>query len=458
LLAQFSEHIDTNFPELKEKKLLIAISGGIDSVVLTEFLHQLEYNISLAHCNFQLRDIDSDQEEFFVNALANRLHITVFTKKFDTKYYAKNEKLSIQLAARKLRYNWFDVLLKEHDFDYLLTAHHADDNLETFLINLSRGTGLDGLIGIPQQNENTIRPLLPFSRNQIEQYAQDHNLTWCEDASNAETKYVRNKLRHDVIPSLKNINPQFLEAFSKTIDHLKETQQIVTVSVESIKAKVISSDNDGIIKLDIKELQKIKHFRAYLYELLKDYNFTAWNDIYDLLEGQSGKVVHSKTHRVIKNRNSLLVTKLSNDDNTSFIIKEKGEHHFSTLSLKITNFNENINVLAEGVPPPSKGARGRISKEVEGRSIITLDANKIKFPLTLRKWQKGDYFYPFGMQGKKKLSKYFKDEKLSLIEKENVWVLVSNNEIIWVINYRLDDRFKVTNSTKSILKLEFKCS
>ncbi|MDY7396499.1 tRNA lysidine(34) synthetase TilS [Aureibaculum sp. 2210JD6-5] len=453
MLAQFSEHITTVFPELKDKKLLIAISGGLDSVVLTELLHKLDYNIALAHCNFQLRDLDSDQDEIFVNAMANRLQIPVFTKKFNTKTYAKKEKLSIQLAARELRYNWFNTLLRDHNLDYLLTAHHADDNLETFLINLSRGTGLDGLTGIPEQNEKTIRPLLPFSRNQIEKYALEHNLTWREDASNAETKYVRNKIRHEVIPTLKDINPQFLEAFSNTIQHLKETQQIIQESVEKTKQKVIISEKNGTVDLDIKALKNLKHTKAYLYELLKEYNFTAWNDIYDLLEAQSGKVVYSNTHRIIKNRGSLLVTALSTNDNNAYIIKEKGEHHFPTFSIKIYDDSRKFNDFENDIPPPSEGARGRSSEEARGKSFIMVDSDNIKFPLTIRKPQKGDYFYPLGMQGKKKLSKFFKDEKLSLLEKENVWVLVSEDKIIWVIDYRLDDRFKVADSTKKILKI-----
>ncbi|MET2986327.1 tRNA lysidine(34) synthetase TilS [Aureibaculum conchae] len=438
MLAQFSEHIATNFPELKDKSLLIAISGGLDSVVLTELLHKLEYNISLAHCNFQLRDIDSDQDEIFVNALANRLGVSVFTKKFDTKAYAKNEKLSIQVAARELRYDWFYTLIKEYSLDYILTAHHADDNLETFLINLSRGTGLDGLTGIPEQNENIIRPLLPFSRKQIMQYVQEHNLDWCEDASNAETKYLRNKLRHEVVPALKNTNPQFLESFSKTIQHLKETQQLVEETIGSARQKVIHFNEDGIIKLDIKKLQKLKHTKAYLYELLKDYDFTAWNDIYDLLEAQSGKFVLSNTHRVLKDRDVLIVSSIESESKNEIYTIDNFQNsiHTESFELEISKANQYYPIIHS--------------------NFAFVDADKIKFPLTIRKWQQGDYFYPFGMQGKKKLSKYFKDEKHSLLDKENTWVLISEDKTVWVINSRLDNRFRVTDNTKSILKFEYK--
>ncbi len=438
MLAQFSKHIDNNFPDCKDKKLLIAISGGLDSVVLTELLHQLDYNISLAHCNFQLRDTASNQDEIFVNAMANRLQIPVFTKKFDTKTFANREKLSIQVAAREIRYNWFNTLLQEHNFDYLLTAHHADDNLETFLINLSRGTGLDGLIGIPEQNKNIIRPLLPFTRIQIEQYANEHNLTWREDASNAESKYVRNKLRHEVIPNLKDINPQFLDAFSTTIKNLKETRQIVASSVETIKGIVLSSDDNGTIMLKIKELKKLEPIRAYLYELLKEYNFTAWNDIYGLLKAQSGKFVLSKTHRILKDREHLIVSPiLLKSENDNYVI--------DTFQNSIQTEKFELKVLASST-----------YSIIINASIVFVDSDKIKFPLIIRKWQNGDYFYPFGMQGKKKLSKFFKDEKLSLLEKENTWVMVSDDKIVWVIGYRLDNRFKVTNNTKSIIKLEIR--
>ncbi|RPD96607.1 tRNA lysidine(34) synthetase TilS [Aureibaculum marinum] len=436
MLTQFSEHIATNFPYLKDKKLLVAISGGIDSVVLTELLYKLDYNISLAHCNFQLRGLASNQDEAFVNALAGKLQLSIVTKKFNTKAFAKKEKLSIQLAARELRYNWFAFLLQEYKFDYLLTAHHADDNLETFLINLSRGTGLDGLLGIPEQNQNSIRPLLPFSRNQIEQYAKANNITWREDSSNSETKYIRNKLRHDVIPALKEINPQFLEAFSNTILNLKETQKIVANSVNTIKQKVIVSEKKGIVKLDIEALYKIPHSNAYLYELLKEYNFTAWNDIYKLLTAQSGKFVLSNTHRILKDRKHLLVSPIDCNSEPNFYSVDSLQKSIRTDSFEFS------------VTPVSS-----YSTKINS-NMVFIDSDKINWPLTIRKWQEGDYFYPFGMQGKKKLSKFFKDKKLSVIEKENCWVLTSDAAIVWVIGYRLDERFKISESTTSILQLK----
>ncbi len=436
----YKNHINKNLPFLTESKLLIAISGGLDSVVLTLLCKALNLNITLAHCNFNLRGNESNADEDFVIQLANDLNIEVFIQNFDTEAYAKTHKLSIQMAARELRYNWFKDLARQLLFDYILTAHHADDNLETFLINLSRGTGLDGLTGIPETNEKIVRPLLQFSREDIESYAKSENLKWREDSSNALTKYLRNKLRHDVIPVLKEINPQLLQNLKKTQKHLQDTKQIVEDRLVRIEKKVVSVEDD-IIKFNIKKLQKLSNPKAYLYELLKDYNFTEWNDIFDLLNAQSGKQVFSETHRLVKDRKYLLLSKLDsnviqNDSEESLIIK-KNTKQFQT-PFGILFFDE---------------ANALFGKRT---NIVHVDKDKLSFPLTIRKWQKGDYFHPFGMQGKKKLSKYFKDEKLSLIDKESIRLLCSGNDIIWIINKRADNRFKVTDKTKNILRIELK--
>ena len=224
---KLTNHINTKFPFLKDKKLLIAISGGVDSVVLTYLLSVLNFDISLAHCNFKLRGKESDLDEEFILKLGGKLNIKTFTTQFSTNKFAQKNKLSTQIAARKLRYNWFESLVKKHQFDFVLTAHHADDNLETFLINLTRGTGLDGLTGIPEINGNVVRPLIPFSRDEIIDFAKENHIKWREDQSNASTKYIRNKIRHQVIPVLKEINPSVLETFAKTTNHLKESQQIL---------------------------------------------------------------------------------------------------------------------------------------------------------------------------------------------------------------------------------------
>jgi len=442
LLATFTEHINTNFSFLKNKKLLVAISGGIDSVVLVYLLNQLNFDISLAHCNFQLRGEDSDQDEKFVKKLADQLQLPIFTKSFATPEFAKKEKLSIQLAARKLRYDWFKVILKENKLDYILTAHHADDSLETFLINMIRGTGLDGLTGIPERNEDILRLLLPFTREQIEKYAEDNTIDWRDDSSNVETKYVRNKIRHDVIPVLKELNPSLLTSFNKTLQNLKGSRQIIKDSIENLKGIVIIPTEVGIQKIDIKKLKEFNNPQAYLYELLNDFGFTEWNDIVDLLEAQSGKQIISNTHRLVKDRDFLLLTYI---DSTRIKEKEKiYEVSEKDRIVEIEDFKLEVSYVKT------------VSIEGKTQNVAFIDRDKLKFPLIVRKWKNGDYFYPSGMQGKKKLSKFFIDNKMSVLQKEKIWLLCSSNEIIWVIGKRLDDRYKAIVTTQNILKIELK--
>jgi tRNA(Ile)-lysidine synthase len=407
----------------------------MDSVVLTHLCHKMKLDISLAHCNFNLRGDESDADEDFVLHLAEDLDVEIFIESFDTEAYAKTHKLSTQMAARELRYAWFDDLMEQLHFDYVLTAHHADDNLETFLINLSRGTGLEGLTGIPEINGNIVRPLLPFSRQELEYYAIKNKLKWREDSSNFATKYLRNKLRHEVIPTLKEINPQILQNFNKTLSFLQDSNEIMEDCIAGVQKKIVSVEGDLII-LDIKKLLKLSNPKAYLYQLLKDFNFTEWDDVASLLEAQSGKQVFSETHRLLKNRKTLILSERVSKGIETISISEKDnqvETPLGTINL------EEVEQMG-----------------ISNASTIYVDKHLLKFPLKLREWIKGDYFYPLGMQGKKKLSKYFKDEKLSLIEKEQTWLLCSAKDIIWIIGRRADDRFKVTESTKQILKIEFK--
>ena len=439
MLKAFKLQLDTAFPFLKSGKVLIAISGGMDSVVLTHLCKQANLNFALAHCNFNLRGEESNRDEAFVETLANTLDIEVFVEHFDTEAYAKNNKESIQMAARELRYQWFQELAEHLNFDYILTAHHADDNLETALINLSRGTGLDGLIGIPEVNRTIIRPLLAFTRTEIEAYAKEHSLEWRDDSSNASTKYLRNALRHNVIPKLKELNPELLQNFQATQHHLQETQQIVEDTIAKIQKKVVSVEGD-LIKFNIKKLQKLSNPKPYLYQLLKDFNFTQWDDIVGLLNAQSGKQVFSKTHRLVKHRKHLLLTQKAND-----AFKNEAEQ-----SICVNSDDARIKIPS-GILFFDE-ADAIFGKRVD---VAFVDKGLLKFPLIVRPWQKGDYFYPFGMSGKKKLSKFFKDEKLSLLDKENVWVLCSGDDIVWVINRRLDNRFRVTETTENSLKITF---
>ena len=438
MLQKLSNHINKNLPFLKDKKLLIAISGGIDSVVLTHLLSALKFNISLAHCNFNLRGIESDKDEDFIISLGEKLNVKTFTTHFKTEEFAKKNKQSTQIAARNLRYNWFNELIHKYEFDFVLTAHHADDNLETFLINLTRGTGLEGLTGIPEINGNIVRPLLKFSRQEIIDFAKENNIDWREDKSNAFTKYTRNKIRHQVVPILKEINPSLLDTFANTTEHLQENQQIIEDRINEVSLKVLQKNfktEKEIIKIEIKKIKSLSNSKAYLYQLLKDYNFTEWNDVYNLLSAQSGKQIFSKTHILLKDRDFLILTKID----------------FSTALETIFQIEENTSEIKQ---PIHLNIENVIEKSTENKQTIFVDKEELVFPLKLRKWQNGDFFYPKGMNGKKKLSKYFKDEKLSLIEKQNTWLLCNNNNsIIWVIGYRQDKRSVPKKKCNSLLKL-----
>jgi tRNA(Ile)-lysidine synthase len=432
MLLKFKNHILFHFPFLQKAKILIAVSGGLDSMVLLHLIAQLNLEFAVAHCNFQLRKDESDEDEDFVKSYCKENSIQVFAQKFDTKQFAHDEKLSIQLAARKLRYEWFYELLATENFDFVLTAHHLDDQLETFLINFSRGTGLDGLSGIPSQNDKIIRPLLIFSRDEITTFANENKLKWREDSSNASDTYLRNKIRHHVVPILKELNPSFLNSFENTIQHLNQAQSLVDDASRIVYWKVVQDvDNQKII--DLNELLQLPNYQAYLFQWLSPFGFLAWQDIYDLVEAQSGKQIFSEHFRLVKDRETLIIeTRSDKISDEYFIHKNQSELNFP---LKLTFCNVSDITISNS-------------------KTIFVDVNALKFPLKLRKWQEGDYFYPFGMSGKKKLSKFFKDEKFSIIDKENAWLLCSENQIIWLVGKRLDDRFKITENTQTILKIQ----
>lgn len=434
MMQKILDHLNQNFQFLKGKKLLLATSGGLDSMVMAHLFHKLNYEIAIAHCNFQLRGIESFDDQKFVQEYADANTIPIFVTQFDTTAFAQDYKLSTQVAARELRYNWFYELLETEKYDYILTAHHADDNLETFLINLSRGTGLEGLTGIPEQNENIIRPLLLFSRQEIENYAKENKIEWREDSSNASDKYLRNKIRHYLVPMLKELNPNFITSFQKTQTYLQEAQDMVEDASIMVYQQVAKKDGDDI-HFDLKQLKKLPNFKSYLYQWLNEFGFAAWDDIYDLVESQSGKQVFSSEFRLLKDRDSLILSPIN------FVDKE--EEYF-------------IDENQQDVKIPLNISFCKVADiSLVSNTTIFVDADKLQFPLVLRHWNEGAIFQPFGMEGKsKKVSKLFKDEKLSLIDKENTWLLYSNNEIVWVIGIRQDERFRIENTTKNILKIQ----
>ena len=434
MLQKFQNHLLHNFQFLRGKKVLLATSGGKDSMVMLHLFQQLDYKIGIAHCNFQLREMESFGDQNFVQEYASANNIPVFITQFDTKAFSEDYKISTQVAARELRYNWFYELLETEKYDYILTAHHADDNLETFLINLSRGTGLEGLIGIPEQNEKVVRPLLAFSQEEIEDYASVNGIQWREDSSNASDKYLRNKIRHHVVPLLKELNPNFLLSFHKTQGYLQQAQDMVDDAAIMVYQQVAQQDGDTIY-FDLQQLQKLPNYKSYLYQWLNEFGFKAWVDIYDLVDSQSGKCVYSSEYRLLKDRDSLLLSRLNEEDEIQeYAILENQKEVNIPLNLSFCKVAD-------------------IS--IGSNKTIFVDADKLHYPLVLRHWNEGDHFQPFGMDGKsKKISKLFKDEKLSLIEKESKWLLCSNTEIVWVIGLRQDERFRIDNTTKNILKIQ----
>ena len=436
MLHKFKQHLHQNFPFLEDSKLLIAISGGVDSVVLAHLCSQLNLNFSLCHCNFNLRGQESDDDEAFVTSLAKTLKIPVYATSFETEKYAAKNKVSIQVAARDLRYTWFYELLDTKGYDYVLTAHNTNDNLETFIINLTRGSGLEGFTGIPPVNEKSVRPLLAFSRDDITLFAIKNGIIWREDKSNASIKYVRNKVRHKVIPVLKELNPHVLESFQNTIEYLNESQSIINDALTNVTANVVSYEND-LLKISCKEIDKLSNKKAYLYQLLQGYGFTAWNDIVNLISAQPGKQVFSNTHRILKDRNFLIVTTINKSQSIKgpILIDQKVSEITNPIKLTIQNTDDFT---------------------CKNTHEIIIDNDLINYPLSLKKWHNGDTMYPAGMKGSKKISQLFKDNKLSLLDKEKIWMLTdAKDHIIWVIGLRQDRRYLANKTSKNRLKISY---
>ncbi|MGB3143721.1 MAG: tRNA lysidine(34) synthetase TilS [Maribacter sp.] len=434
MLLKFKEHIEKEFPELVHDHFLIACSGGLDSMVLTHLCYGSKLKFSIAHCNFRLRGSASDGDEIFVEQFAASIDSALYVTHFDTLGYVNQHKVSVQMACRDLRYTWFDQLLKQHKIPYLLTAHHANDNLETFLINLSRGTGIDGLTGIPQKLNHLRRPLLPFSREELEAYAKTENLSWREDASNADTKYLRNKIRLEIIPRLQELHPSFLANFQNTQDYLNQTKILSDQYLKQLKEELFISEN-GKFRISLESLTTFAPLDAILYGLFNEYGFTEWENVLDLLNAMSGKQLMSKTHILLKDRESLWLA----------------PYDVNAGELEEYEIDESQNTLNAPIKLNIKPVKERSENST---NEIFVQKESLTYPLVVRKWKKGDYFHPLGFIGKKKLSKYFKDVKMNLLEKEEQWLLCSNNQIVWVIGKRADRRFKVDESSQNIVKIE----
>lgn len=421
--------------------LLLAVSGGIDSMVMAELFHRGGYNFSIAHCNFGLRGSESNQDEAFVASMAATYNVKFFVKNFKTREYAGFNKISVQMAARTLRYEWFEELLHTEGFVSIATAHHLDDQIETFFINVLRGTGISGLHGILPVRMNIIHPMMFAFRRQLEEFASDEAIAFREDSSNRTTKYVRNKIRHDLIPILGEINPDFRQTITATIERMRETEVLLRKHIQELASRIVQY-KEGLVTLNIEALRKLDLPDLYLYELLQPFNFkrSVCIEIAQSLDEISGKQFFSGTHRLIKDREELIITETGQNDNNSI-----AEHFIDEHTLEVT-----------------KPVRLKIShlqnsddlKFSKSGSVALLDAAKLKYPLRLRKWKEGDSFIPYGMTHSKKLSDYFIDNKFSIVEKENAWLLLSGNTIVWLVGHRITNPFRITNDTTNILKIE----
>lgn len=437
MLDAFKYHLKEQCSALNSAKLLIAISGGLDSMVLAHLCRAAGLDVSFAHCNFQLRDTESDGDAHFIQNISETWKVDCHIKKFDTSAFAKAHSISTQMAARELRYTWFQELLDQKKYDFVLTAHHQNDSLETFLMNTGRGTGLDGLIGIPAQNGQIVRPLLFCTRDEILKYAESQQIKWREDRSNASDAYVRNQLRHHTIPAWEIAQSNVLAGFAKTQEHLQQSAALLKVYAAQLRQQfqfpIDSFVGPSGMGIDLKKLEDHAAPNAVLYVLLKEYGFTAWEDVYLLRTAQAGKQIFSHSHRLLKDRMTLevypLVTEVQKTyswpSDQTFVMGDFGK-------LTATPVASLENVSAQE---------------------IIVDADSLRFPLSIRKWKEGDSFYPLGMKGKKKLSKYFKDEKLSLITKEQLWLLCNGDEIIWIIDHRADNRYRIQPTTNRLLKI-----
>ncbi len=439
MLENFKKYKEENLLFSNDETILLAISGGIDSMVLCDLFLKSSYKFAIAHCNFQLRGEESFRDENFVTNYCNKNNITLHKIRFDTYKHMDIEGISLQMAARDLRYRWFEDLLQENNYKYLATGHHGDDSIETFLINIIRGTGIAGLHGIQHKINNIIHPLLFTNREEISAYAKKNNIEFVEDSTNSSTKYTRNKIRHELIPLIKEISPNFQRTILKEIERFKETEQVFRTVIDQAKQEIFAFENDRI-NISIEKIKSLNPQRIYLYEFLNEYNFneSTINSILEsIYEKSSGKQFFSETHRIVKDREYLILTQNNIINNNEYHISDNLTSIKFPLSLEM-EFLKDLSFI----------------KIPKTKDIAMLDADKLEFPLILRKWKKGDYFYPYGLKGEKKISEFYKNLKYSIVDKENQWLLCSNDDIVWVIGQRIDDRYKITNKTKTIYRIE----
>ena len=457
MLPRFKENIKNENLFSPKDKLIIAVSGGIDSVVLCELCKQAGYDFSIAHCNFQLRGEESERDEKFVQSLGEKYKAEVKVKKFETEKFAEEKKMSIQEAARELRYTWFAELAGSRwivGYDkkqikkrmrqpaimtHVLTAHHADDNAETVLMNFCRGTGLWGLAGIQASYLFVTRPLLNITKEEILQFAKENNLEYVEDSSNSSSKYTRNLFRNEIIPAISKVYPQVKANLSANAERFFDIAMLYSIAVNEITKKLIKEKGNEW-HIPVRQLMQYNN-KALIYEIIRVFDFTEKQieEVIKLAGSESGKYIDApnSSYRIIKHRHWFIVSPTYSGRVADIIVIEENDKKIEFQQGKIE---------IERLPTTNY-------KLQTTNNIACLDAKEIAYPLLLRKWKTGDYFYPLGMKKKKKLSRFFIDQKLSKTEKERTWVIEMNKNIIWVVGERIDERFKVTDNTKEIIKI-----
>ena len=419
-------HIDQQHLLPDGATVIVGVSGGCDSIVLLHLLHRMNFRCIAAHCNFNLRNDESDRDELFVRNFCQQTDIPLEVTHFNTVLHAQQHHLSIELAARELRYTWFESLRTQHKADAIAVGHHADDQAETLLMHLVRGSGLNGLCGMHPKNGHIVRPLLCVSREAIEQYAQQEHLRYVTDSTNTDTQYRRNYFRHEVIPLLEKLNPQIVTTLSRTCQHLQGYQQFIQAETTRLRETCLVKEGNTDY-IDLKQLCRHESWETWLYELLSPYGLQG-DQVEQLTRSihaqHSGKQYMSASHRCLLDRAKLILQPLISKTE---VVPTLLQRSFP---------REDMN----SVPPADA-------------PTVCIDADKVKGTLHLRHWQEGDYFRPIGMKGKKKLSDFFTDQKLSVFEKEEVWIVCDDEHIVWVAGYRMDDRYKITADSRTILEL-----
>ena len=430
----FLKFFNINKIDIKNKSFLCAVSGGVDSMVLNDLLNKSKLNFSVASCNYKIRK-ESDQEIEMIKSICKRNNIKFYSKVI--KSQTENNGNSFQMIAREKRYMWFNELMSDNNYDYLLTAHHADDNVETILLNLTRTTGLRGFIGIPESKNKILRPLINFGKDDILSYAKNNRLDWSEDSSNSSDIYFRNKIRRNVIPILKEINPSLKNSISSSIKRLRLVDQHLRSSLSDFERNYVSYENEFVI-IDNSFINNIGNKMILFYEFLNKYgfSFSQIEKFIPLLKETNKKLI-SESHELITDRNNLIIKPDSYNFKLNIKINKVGDIDVGNYIIKSFIY---------------KKGEVLISKNKENAQ---LDYDKIKFPITYRNYKLGDSFYPLGMNKKKKVSSYISDVKMSYISKfRQIVIEDSNNQIIWLVGQQINDRFKINSNTKNILNFE----